>query len=291
MTLRNRLAKVAVAVVFGAVLAVPAAASAQADASTLAAPNHKLPFPCGQVWSGQTRSNHSPANAIDFNRANDEGDVVAASAPGTVTTVRDLGGTSYGRYVVIDHGGGYSSLYAHLQSWTVSVGDRVDYGTRIGYVGTTGGSTGPHLHYEQRTNGSSVRISFQGSAALYWGTRDYTSGNECGGNLYSPQDLCGAGYNKIDEAGLVSGGVSYGKVYLLYNASSKYNCVVTLKHRSLDTATATSSYLEPDGASRVTDSGNFGWYAGPVRAYAPGCVKWGGSVSGVAYNSPSEHCA
>lgn len=290
MTLRNRLAKVAAAVLFGAVLAVPVAATAQAGPAIMAAPNHKLPFPCGQVWSGQTRTNHSPANAVDFNRTNDDGDPVVASAPGTISVVRDLGSTSYGRYIVIDHGGGYSSLYAHLSSWNVAVGDRVEYGTKIGNVGTTGGSTGPHLHYEQRTNGSAVQAVFQGSTALYWGTKDYTSGNECGGNQYSPQDLCGAGYNKIDEAALVSGGVDYGKVYLLYNASNSYNCVVTLKHRSLGTNTATAAYLEPAGATRVTDSGSFGWYAGAVKAYAPGCIKWGGSASGVAYNSPSEHC-
>lgn len=141
-----------------------------------------MPFPCGQVWSGQTRTNHSPANAIDFNRANDEGDQVVASAGGTVVTVRNLGDTSYGRYVVIDHGGGYTTYYAHLQDWTVSVGQSVSRGSTIGHVGSTGGSTGPHLHYEQRSGGTVLRVVFNGTTALYWGTKNYTSDNGCGGS-------------------------------------------------------------------------------------------------------------
>jgi Peptidase family M23 len=268
----------------GAVVILPASPA-------LAAPSFKLPFRCGEVWSGQTRTNHSPANAIDFNRTDDVGDPVVASAPGTVSLVRDLGGTSYGRYVVIDHGGGYSTLYAHLQSWTVSVGDRLEYGTRIGYVGTTGGSTGPHLHYEQRLNGSAVRVYFDGVQALYWGTKNYTSTNECGANLYSPQMVCGSGYDVVNKAGIVSSGVSYGKVYLLYNGGNGYNCTVTIKHRSVGTASSTSVYLEPQGSTRTTDSGSYSWYAGPVKRSAPGvCVRWGGSVNGVAYNSGWTNC-
>ena len=104
-----------------------------------AAPNFQMPFPCGQVWSGQTRTNHSPQNSVDFNRANDEGDTVVAAAAGTVSVVRNLGDTSYGKYVVIDHGGGWSSLYAHLNSYSVSVGQSVASGKSIGTVGSTGG--------------------------------------------------------------------------------------------------------------------------------------------------------
>lgn len=147
-----------------------------------AAPTFKVPFGCDQVWSGATRTGHSPANAIDFNRANDEGDAVRASAAGTVSTVRNLGNTSYGRYVVINHGSGYTTYYAHLQDWTVSVGQSVSRGTIIGHVGSTGGSTGPHLHYEQRLNGSAIKVRFNGTQALYWGTKNYTSDNGCSGS-------------------------------------------------------------------------------------------------------------
>ncbi|MFI6272321.1 peptidoglycan DD-metalloendopeptidase family protein [Micromonospora zamorensis] len=151
----------------------------------LAAPTFKVPFPCGQSWSGQTRSGHSPANAVDFNRTDDQGDPVVASAPGTVDRVTDLGGTSYGKYVRINHGGGYSTYYAHLNGFNVSVGQTVGYGKVLGWVGTTGGSTGPHLHYEQRLNGADIKVRFNGTLALYWGTKTYTSNNGCssgGGN-------------------------------------------------------------------------------------------------------------
>ena len=158
-------------------LAVVAAVLPAAPAA--AAPTFKLPFPCGQVWSGQTRTDHSPPNAIDFNRTDDLGDRVVASAGGTVVTVRNLGDTSYGRYVVIDHGSGYTTYYAHLLDWTVSVGQSVSRGTTIGHVGSSGNSTGPHLHYEQRSGGTPIKVAFNGTLAYYWGTRSYTSDNAC----------------------------------------------------------------------------------------------------------------
>ncbi|MFC7546802.1 peptidoglycan DD-metalloendopeptidase family protein [Plantactinospora sp. GCM10030261] len=148
-------------------------------APAMAAPTFKVPFPCGQSWSGQTRTNHSPAYAVDFNRTDDLGDPVVASAPGTVDRVADLGGTSYGKYVRIDHGGGYTTYYAHLNGFNVSVGQSIGYGKVIGWVGSTGGSTGPHLHYEQRLNGADIQVRFNGALALYWGTRTYTSDNAC----------------------------------------------------------------------------------------------------------------
>ncbi|MEH0842884.1 peptidoglycan DD-metalloendopeptidase family protein [Micromonospora sp. CPCC 205711] len=151
----------------------------------LAAPTFKVPFPCNQSWSGQTRSDHSPAYAVDFNRTDDLGDPVVASAPGTVDRVTDLGGTSYGKYVRIDHGGGYTTYYAHLNGFNVSVGQTVGYGKVIGWVGSTGGSTGPHLHYEQRLSGNDIQVRFNGTLALYWGTKTYTSDNGCSGTTGS----------------------------------------------------------------------------------------------------------
>ena len=99
--------------------------------------------------------------------------------PGTVDRVTDLGGTSYGKYVRINHGGGYTTYYAHLNGFNVSVGQTVGYGKVLGWVGSTGGSTGPHLHYEQRLNGSDIQVRFNGALALYWGTKTYTSDNGC----------------------------------------------------------------------------------------------------------------
>jgi len=76
---------------------------------------------------------------------------IHATAPGVVsfTGVR----TGYGNTVEIDHGGGFKTRYAHLQSIAVSVGQRVAVGERIGAMGSTGRSTGVHLHYEVWVNG------------------------------------------------------------------------------------------------------------------------------------------
>jgi hypothetical protein len=251
-----------------------------------AAPAFQVPFPCGQVWSGQTRTNHSPANAVDFNRTNDEGDPVAAAAAGRVSRVANEGDTSYGRWIEIDHGSGWTTRYAHLSVQRVAVGDRVSPGQLIGNVGNTGGSSGAHLHFEERSGGTAVRITFNGSQILYWGTQSVTSRNTCAANNpYTPQAVCGSGYQVIDWAGLGSAGA----VYLLYKDGT--NCVATIKHTSLGTASATSAFLEVEGGTRATDSGSFGYYAGPVTRSAAGkCVKWGGSVGGNTYASPFEHC-
>ncbi|SCL41667.1 Peptidase family M23 [Micromonospora pallida] len=144
-----------------------------------AAPSFRTPFPCNQTWSGSTRTTHSPAYAIDFNRTDDHGDPVKASAPGTVDVVANLGDTSYGRYVRINHGGGYTTYYAHLSGFNVSVGQSVGYNTTIGYVGNSGGSSGSHLHYEQRLNGNDIQVRFSGNLALYWGTKNYTRTAGC----------------------------------------------------------------------------------------------------------------
>ncbi|KAB2906598.1 MAG: peptidoglycan DD-metalloendopeptidase family protein [Kofleriaceae bacterium] len=143
-------------------------------------PRFQLPFPCGQVWAGQTRTGHSPQLAVDFNRNNDIGDTVVAAAAGRVSRVANTGSTSYGRWIEISHGNGYTTRYAHLASQSVSVGQQVSQGQKIGTVGSTGGSTGPHLHYEQRHNGAAMRASFNGATAAYYGTRNYTSKNRCG---------------------------------------------------------------------------------------------------------------
>ena len=174
---------------------VVVAASSLSSAPALAAPAFQLPVPCGQVWSGQTRSNHSPVRSIDFNRTDDYGDPVVASAAGTVSTVRNLGSTSYGKYVVINHGGGWTSYYAHLNSFSVSVGQSVARGRQIGTVGSTGGSTGPHLHFEQRYNGSPVWPKFNGSTVYYYGTRNYSSANCGGGTATGTVNTSGANLN------------------------------------------------------------------------------------------------
>jgi hypothetical protein len=125
----------------------------------------ELPFPCDQVWSGQTRTNHSPTLSIDFNRPDDFGDAIVASAAGKVTRVGNEGSVSYGKWIEIDHGSGYRTRYAHLSKQSVSMGQSVSRGQKIGELGNTGGSTGPHLHYELRLNGTPIKPVFNGTTS------------------------------------------------------------------------------------------------------------------------------
>src|SRR4029453_4171366 len=79
------------------------------------------------------------------------GTPIHAAASGTVIVCGWLGG--YGNLVAIDHGGGISTAYGHQSSIAVGSGAVVGPGEVIGYVGSTGHSTGPHLHFEVRVNG------------------------------------------------------------------------------------------------------------------------------------------
>ena len=81
-----------------------------------------------------------------------QGAPIVAAASGVVVSAGWQGG--YGNATVIDHGGGLATLYAHQSSYSVSAGERVSRGEVIGAVGSTGYSTGPHLHFEVRVNGS-----------------------------------------------------------------------------------------------------------------------------------------
>ena len=89
---------------------------------------------------------------LDFRAAT--GDPVRATANGKVISSGWMGG--YGRMVEIDHGNGLSTRYGHLSEIHVKIGDVIKIGQLIGAVGSTGRSTGPHLHYETRIDGDAV---------------------------------------------------------------------------------------------------------------------------------------
>jgi murein DD-endopeptidase MepM/ murein hydrolase activator NlpD len=97
---------------------------------------------------------HGAAMHTGLDFRGDSGDPVRATANGKVKTAGWTGG--YGRMIEIDHGNGLTTRYGHLSAIDVHVGQTVKIGQIIGRIGSTGRSTGPHLHYETRVNGEAV---------------------------------------------------------------------------------------------------------------------------------------
>lgn len=107
------------------------------------------------LWGGK------PHLAIDYGVP--VGTTVQAAADGTVQEVGSgSGDRSYGNYVILDHGNGYTTTYAHLNSYSVSKGQSVVRGQAIALSGATGYVTGPHLHFEVRKNGVPINPSSLG---------------------------------------------------------------------------------------------------------------------------------
>ncbi|MFD6181703.1 M23 family metallopeptidase [Streptomyces goshikiensis] len=154
----------------GLVLAATGLVAFASAPSYAAGPSYQMPFNCGQSWLGSSRSGHSPSTlAIDWTHGSStSGQPVLASADGTISiadTLTNSDGSyrSYGKYVVIDHGGGWKTLYAHLNDYNVTEGARISRGQQLGHVGNTGNSSGAHLHYEQKYNGTVKQSTFNGS--------------------------------------------------------------------------------------------------------------------------------
>lgn len=105
----------------------------------------------GNRWIVEEQRNNFH-KGIDITKPGCAGTPTVASAGGTVIQASDKG-NGYGNCVIIDHGNGISTLYAHHQSLAVSVGDTVVQGQTIGYIGHTGYAYGDHLHFEVRVNG------------------------------------------------------------------------------------------------------------------------------------------
>ena len=95
---------------------------------------------------------------IDISGSGAYGATIVAANSGTVKVANTsfTDGYGYGKYVIVDHGGGMQTLYAHCSALNVTVGQYVSRGEKIAEVGSTGWSTGPHVHFEVRKDGSSV---------------------------------------------------------------------------------------------------------------------------------------
>lgn len=108
-----------------------------------------------------------------------KGTPILAAASGKVITVKYLT-TSYGHHVKIDHGNGYSTLYGHMSNIDVKNGQSVNAGQKIGGVGSTGRSTGNHLHFEIRVNGAAKNplnyVSRNDTLSSYTGPKGSASG-------------------------------------------------------------------------------------------------------------------
>ena len=107
------------------------------------------PFGFSDVMGSEFKKEHA---GIDFSA--ETGTPVLAAADGTVTGAGFTAG--YGNYVIIDHEEGCSTVYAHMEDILTEVGETVKKGDQIGTVGSTGRSTGPHLHFELRIDGEPV---------------------------------------------------------------------------------------------------------------------------------------
>ena len=114
---------------------------------------------CHTVSSGYGGRIHPTTGKYKFHGGLDipgsYGSAIVAANSGKVIWAGNRG-DSYGNYVIIDHGGGVSTLYGHSSKVLVSTGQSVSRGQRIANVGSTGRSTGPHCHFEVRINGSRV---------------------------------------------------------------------------------------------------------------------------------------
>ena len=107
------------------------------------------------MWpvGGALTSPYGPAHPLGIDIAAPVGTTITAASAGTVTFVGGNPCCSYGYHVIIDHGNGYETLYAHLSDFGVVGGQYVNAGEAVGWIGMTGRTTGPHVHFELRRNG------------------------------------------------------------------------------------------------------------------------------------------
>ena len=145
--------------------------------STIGTGNLVWPSYCTYITSRQGPRVHPVTGEFKNHGGTDigasYGSAIYAADSGTVVRSADGWNGGWGNYVMINHGNCMQTLYAHMSSRAVSVGQTVSRGQTIGYVGSTGMSTGPHLHFEMYINGSrvdpqtrypGVSFSYSGSA-------------------------------------------------------------------------------------------------------------------------------
>jgi len=145
-------------------------AASDADAEVLALRQNADPDYLPTVWAHLGKINNEfgfrrnpfGGRAYEFHPGMDidgeRGDAVVAAANGTVITAGYKGG--YGNFVEIDHGNGLTTRYGHMSKLDAETGQTIARGRTLGYVGSTGRSTGPHLHFEVRLNDRPINPRF-----------------------------------------------------------------------------------------------------------------------------------
>lgn len=138
----------------------PSDSSNNSSGSTVGTGNLVWPSYCTYITSRQGPRTHPVTGEYKNHGGTDigasYGSAIYAADSGTVIRSSDGWNGGWGNYVMIDHGNGMQTLYAHMSSRAVSVGQTVSRGQTIGYVGSTGMSTGAHLHFEMYVNGSRI---------------------------------------------------------------------------------------------------------------------------------------
>lgn len=150
--IQDRSDEIAAQLAAAAADAAPAVVTAPAPAARLASGASGFAWPFnGAITSGYGERWGRMHTGLDIDCVT--GNPIRASKAGTVVTA-SYDGSGYGYYVVIDHGGGFATLYAHNSELYVSGGSSVTQGQTIAACGSTGASTGDHVHFEIRVNGS-----------------------------------------------------------------------------------------------------------------------------------------
>lgn len=138
-------------------------------AATVAQASYDFVFPVSGTITSTYYSSRPYGNHAALDIAGNNGKAIGAARLGTVAFAGWNGG--YGNLVIINHGYGFKTYYGHMSSISVHVGQHVGTGQRIGYVGSTGHSTGPHCHFEVRRN--DVKQAFPPYSTGTWVTKGH----------------------------------------------------------------------------------------------------------------------
>lgn len=194
-----------------------------------------MPFPSGTIHECHQGPNQMPTHngattqyALDFDTPNGgAAEAVVAALAGTVKYVKancvvgDVAcGGGFGNHVRIDHGGSYYSLYAHLSSVSVAVGNKVGRAQTIGFEGNTGSSTGDHLHFSLHS-GNAANVAVASSVSYSVKDKDTTVGGSftdrnatshtcsLAGHFYQSNNVCSSVFNTTGTAKVINNNTAY----------------------------------------------------------------------------------